>query len=50
MYVDGKGTNKDEQKAIYWLEKAADQGHELAQSLLDELRDKSKFFKTKKDS
>ena len=31
MYNNGRGCVKDEQKALYWYEKAANQGHKEAQ-------------------
>jgi hypothetical protein len=36
MYVNGKGVPQDERKAVYWLTKAADGGHRVAEAQLGE--------------
>lgn len=36
LYGDGRGTEKDLQKAFYWFQKAAENGNEVAQSNLGE--------------
>jgi Sel1 repeat len=36
MYVNGKGEPQDERKAVYWLTKAADAGHRVAEAQLGE--------------
>jgi len=37
MYYRGQGINRDPIKAIQWFEKAAKQGHDAAQSVLERL-------------
>ena len=39
MYYEGEGVQQDYEKAIYWLEKAADQRSVEAQSLLRMVRE-----------
>ncbi len=36
MYVNAKGVAEDKQKAAYWLTKAADKGHRVAQAQMGE--------------
>lgn len=36
--MDNTGFDKDEKKALYWLEKAAEKGHDLAPARLTEVR------------
>ena len=39
MYLNGRGIEEDSIAAVYWLKKAAAQGHEDAKSWIDKLRD-----------
>ena len=39
-YYDGEGVQQDVSKAIYWLEKAAAQGHEKSQNFLPKARER----------
>jgi len=36
-YKNGFGTSEDKAKALYWLKKAAEQGHEIARETLSEI-------------
>lgn len=38
-YIKGEGVMQNDRQAIYWLEKAAAQGHSDAQELLSELNE-----------
>jgi TPR repeat protein len=39
MHYSGEGTPKNHKKALYWFTKAAEQGYDKAQNVLD------KFYK-----
>ena len=38
MYYEGKGVPKDEQEAVVWYRRAADQGHAQAKAALQKLQ------------
>jgi TPR repeat protein len=38
MYLKGQGITKNKEQAIFWLQKAAEQGHEDAQEILSEMQ------------
>ena len=37
MYRDGRGVEQNDDQAIYWYRKAADQGHADAQKIISEM-------------
>ena len=39
-YYKGEGVAEDEQQAVYWIRKAAEQGHEKAKGVLKQFENK----------
>jgi TPR repeat protein len=40
MYEEGDGVAQDDDEAAKWFQQAADQGHKIAKSKLDKMKDK----------
>ena len=37
LYISGRGVEQNQERAAYWVEQAAEQGHEQAQEILQRL-------------
>ncbi|MBR4181640.1 MAG: SEL1-like repeat protein, partial [Candidatus Methanomethylophilaceae archaeon] len=44
MYIEGKGTEKDVSRALQWMTRAAEQGHQKAKDILEKDPEGSQFY------